>query len=40
MTDELLATLRKRIDTKYYDHPEVIEIVARAILMSRGIYPQ
>ena len=40
MTDELLALLRKRIDTKYYDHPHVIEIVARAILTSRGIYPQ
>jgi len=40
MTDELLAILRQRIDTKYYDQPHVVEIVARAILMSRGIYPQ
>ena len=40
MTDELLAILRKRIDSRYYDQPHVVEIVARAILMSRGIYPQ
>ena len=40
MSDELLATLRARINSNYYDQPHVIEIVARAILMSRGIYPQ
>ena len=40
MSDELLATLRERINSKYYDQPRIIEIVARAILMSRGIYPQ
>jgi hypothetical protein len=40
MTDELLAILRKRIDTKYYDRPEVVDIVARAILTSRRIYSQ
>lgn len=40
MSDELLAALRERVNSRYYDQPHVIEIVARAILMSRGIYPQ
>jgi len=40
MSKELLAALRQRVESKYYDQPQVIEIIARAILMSRGIYPQ
>lgn len=40
MTDELLRVLRQRIASHYYDRPEVVEIIARAILYSRGIYPQ
>lgn len=40
MTDELLELLRRRVASQYYDHPEVVEIIARAILHSRGIYPQ
>lgn len=40
MTDELLRVLRLRIASQYYDKPEVVEIIARAILYSRGIYPQ
>jgi hypothetical protein len=40
MTEELLELLRHRVASQYYDRPEVIEIIARAILHSRGIYPQ
>lgn len=40
MTDELLSLLRERIASQYYNRPEVVEIIARAILYSRGIYPQ
>jgi hypothetical protein len=40
MTEELLRVLRERVSSQYYDRPEVIEIIARAILYSRGIYPQ
>ena len=40
MTDELIRVLRQRIASQYYDRPEVVEIIARAILYSRGIYPQ
>jgi hypothetical protein len=40
MTEELLEQLRQRVASQYYDRPEVIEIIARAILHSRGIYPQ
>jgi hypothetical protein len=39
MTDELIAVLRQRVESKYYDQPQVIEIIARAILHSRGLYP-
>ena len=40
MTEELLELLRQRVASQYYNRPEVIEIIARAILHSRGIYPQ
>ena len=40
MTEELLEQLRQRVASQYYNRPEVIEIIARAILHSRGIYPQ
>ena len=40
MTEELLSVLRQRVSSQYYNRPEVIEIIARAILYSRGIYPQ
>jgi hypothetical protein len=40
MTDELLSLLRARVASQYYNRPEVVEIIARAILYSRGIYPQ
>lgn len=40
MTEELVALLRHRIDARYYDQPQVLEIIARALLHSRGIYPQ
>lgn len=40
MTEELLAILKQRVASQYYDRPEVVEIIARAILYSRGIYPQ
>ncbi|MEK7400876.1 MAG: hypothetical protein AABZ80_00785 [Gemmatimonadota bacterium] len=38
LSDELLAALRRRVDSRYYDRPEVIEIIAQAILCSRGVY--
>lgn len=38
MSEELIAVLRQRVDSKYYDQPQVIEIIARAILHSRGVY--
>ncbi len=40
MTDELIALLKQRVESQYYNRPEVVEIIARAILYSRGIYPQ
>jgi hypothetical protein len=40
MTEELLSILRERVASQYYNRPEVVEIIARAILYSRGIYPQ
>jgi hypothetical protein len=39
ISDELIALLRERVASQYYDHPEVVEVVARAILLSREIYP-
>lgn len=38
MSEELIAALRKRIQDRYYDQPQVIEIIAQAILHSRGLY--
>lgn len=38
MSDELMAQLRQRVESKYYDQPKVIEMIARAILHSRGLY--
>ena len=38
MSDELVATLRRRIQDRYYDQPHVVEIIAQAILHSRGLY--
>lgn len=40
MSDELLVLLRQRVAAQYYDQPQVIDIIARAILISRGVYPQ
>jgi len=38
LTEEILAALRQRVDSSYYNRPEVIEVIARAILCSRGVY--
>lgn len=38
MSDEFIALLRSRVEAKYYDQPQVIEVIARVILISRGIY--
>jgi hypothetical protein len=38
LSEELIATLRQRVDSRFYDRPDVIEIIARAILCSRGVY--
>jgi hypothetical protein len=40
VSEELITLLRQRVESKYYDQPEVIECIARAILISRGIYPK
>lgn len=32
MTEELVAQLRDRVATRYYERPEVIDAMARAIL--------
>jgi len=39
MTEELIAILRRRIEARFYEQPQVIEVIARAILHSRGLYP-
>lgn len=39
MTDELIALLRYRVATRYYDQPRVIDAVARAILKSQDLAP-
>jgi hypothetical protein len=39
MSEELIALLRQRIAARYYDQPQVIDVIARAILHSRGVYP-
>ena len=38
MSDELVAALKQRVASNYYDRPDIIEIIARAILHSRGVY--
>jgi hypothetical protein len=32
MSNELLALLRHRVTTRYYDQPQVIDRIARAVL--------
>jgi hypothetical protein len=39
MSDELIDLLRQRVASRYYDQPEIIDLIARAILNSRGLYP-
>ena len=39
MTDELVALLRNRVATRYYDQPRVIDAIARAILKSGDLAP-
>lgn len=39
MTEALIALLRHRIAAQYYDQPQVLEVIARAILHSRELYP-
>jgi len=36
MSDELIAALKQRVASNYYGRPEVIEIIARAILELTG----
>ena len=38
MSEDLIAALKQRVASNYYDRPEVIEVIARAILHSRGVY--
>jgi hypothetical protein len=38
LSDEFLSLLRQRVASQYYDKPHVIEVIARAILHSRGLY--
>jgi hypothetical protein len=39
MTDELVALLRDRVASRYYDQPRVIDTIARAMLKSQDIAP-
>jgi hypothetical protein len=39
MSKELIELLRQRVAGQYYDQPQVIDVIARAILISRGLYP-
>ena len=36
MTDELAALLRHRVATRFYDQPQVVDAVARAIIAARA----
>lgn len=36
MSDELVIQLRARIESRYYDRPEVVEAVARSIAIRAG----
>lgn len=38
LSEELLESLRQKVESRFYDRPEVIEVIARAILCSRGVY--
>jgi len=38
LSEELINALRQKVDSRYYDRPDVIEVIARAILCSRGVY--
>lgn len=35
LSPERQATIRERLETRYYDRPEVVEAVARAVLADR-----
>jgi hypothetical protein len=37
MSQSLLVLLRERVASRYYERPEVLDIVARAILRDIGI---
>ena len=39
MSEELVQVLRQRVADRTYDNPQVVDIIARAILHSRGLYP-
>jgi len=39
MSEELVLLLRQRVADRYYENPQVVDIIARAILHSRGLYP-
>lgn len=39
MSKEFIELLRQRVASRYYDQPHVIDVIARAILNSRGLYP-
>lgn len=36
MSDELIVQLRARVESRYYDRPEVVEAVARTIAIRLG----
>lgn len=38
MSDAFIELLRERVAQQYYDQPQMIDVVARAILNSRGLY--
>lgn len=35
LSPERRAIIRERIETRYYDRPEVVEVVARSVLADR-----
>jgi hypothetical protein len=35
MSEELVALLRQRVATRYYDQPHVVDAIARALLSAR-----
>jgi hypothetical protein len=35
MSQELIALLRHRVESRYYDQPQVIDAIARAIVRAR-----